>query len=80
MLIHKLIQMQCHEAAQAVALNFVLYIRPSETLGLTSACLAPPSRVGATTSDKWCVTLHPAEADVAPALLNMLSFADKARQ
>jgi hypothetical protein len=65
MLIHRLVQMQCYEAAQAVALNFVLYLRPSETLGLTSACLAPPTLIGGTASNMWCVTLHPTEADVA---------------
>ena len=65
MLIHQLIKMQCEAAAQAVPLTFVLYLRPSETLGLTAACLAPPARLGRTTTDKWCITLHPSEAAVA---------------
>jgi len=65
MLIHRLVQMQCYEAAQAVALAFVLYLRPSETLGLTSACLAPPTLLGGTASNMWCVTLHPSEAELA---------------
>jgi len=65
MLIYQLIKMRCEEAAQAVALTFVLYLRPSETLGLTAACLAPPAHLGRTTTDKWCITLHPSEAAVA---------------
>ena len=52
-------------AAQAAALTFVLYLRPSETLGLTLSCLAPPSRLGGSTTRHWCITLHPDELGVA---------------
>ena len=45
-----------------MAVTFVLYLRPSETLGLTAPCLAPPSQLGRTATSKWCVTLHPSEA------------------
>ena len=65
LLIARLVMMQCFEAAQAVALTFVLYLRPSETLGLTATCLAPPSPLGGLATDKWCVTLPPAETGVA---------------
>lgn len=41
MLINQLASMGHLEPAQAVALTFVLYLRPSESMGLTAACLAP---------------------------------------
>ena len=57
--------MKGEEEGQAVALTFVLDLRPSETRGRTAACRAPPARLGRTTTDKWCITLHPSETEVA---------------
>ena len=50
--------------AQAAAVTFVLYLRPSETLGLTHAYLAPPSKLGGAATRHWCVNLHPEELGV----------------
>ena len=52
MLINQLVTMEHQESAQAVALTFVLYLRPSETMGLTAACLAPPTQLGRMATDK----------------------------
>lgn len=50
------------QAARAAAVTFVMYLRPSESSGLSRPCLTPPSQIGASTARMWTVKLHPEEA------------------
>ena len=64
LIIKQLIGNGCMAAARATAVAFVLYLRPSELLALTSPCLTPPSQLGRKATRLWTVTLHAQEAGV----------------
>ena len=46
------------EAAVLTALTFVLYLRPSDTLGITAADVVPPLPGGPAPLRKWSLVLH----------------------
>ena len=50
--------------AQAVALTFVLYLRPSDTLSITHANIVPPAAVSLKHRGLWSVTLHAFEDEL----------------
>eukprot|EP00971_Amphidinium_carterae_P344159 6484374-Amphidinium_carterae.1 len=51
-----------HQAAAAMLLQYDIYARPSEILGLTRACISPPPVGSDDRLQAWTVTLFPSDA------------------